>query len=183
MPFSTPLEDRNQSLPKRMSVAVIMERRESNSPWADEVWRAAGVIGDTAPSTTDGLSQSAPAVRVINEQHGVQQLLYPGFTITLHADECESYYHNLMSPQPGCYVITRSNSDEVPIPNKVTLSFDEANAYLECEGEAFSVPLPAELYRWTEEFVLQHYMPEKRVKRKRRDWRKETLESGSGKHE
>ena len=183
MPFSTPLEDRKQSLPKSMAVAVIMERHQSSSRWVDEVWRAAGVIGDARSSMADGSVQSTSAGRVINEQPGVHQLLYPGFTITLYVDECESYYHNLMSPQPGCYVITRSNSDDVPIPKKVTLSFDEANAYLECEGEAFAVPLPAELYRWTEEFVLQHYMPEKRVKRKRRDWRKEALEPGEDNHE
>jgi hypothetical protein len=167
------LEDTKQSLPQSMSVAVIMERRQSSNPWVDEVWRATGVTGDTQTGATDDTAARTRA-RVIQEQAGTQQILYSGFTITLHVDECESYYHNLVSPEPGCYVITRTSDDEKPVPCKVTLSFDEANAYVECEGEAFTVPLPAELYRWTEEFVLQHYMPEKRVKRKRRDWRKES---------
>ena len=167
------LEDTKQSLPQSMSVAVIMERRQSSNPWVDEVWRATGVTGDPQTGATDDTATRTRA-RVIQEQAGTQQILYSGFTITLHVDECESYYHNLVSPEPGCYVITRTSDDEKPVPSKVTLSFDEANAYVECEGEAFAVPLPAELYRWTEEFVLQHYMPEKRVKRKRRDWRKES---------
>ena len=94
----------------------------------------------------------------------------------MYDDECESYYHNIKSPDPGCYVITRDNDEGAPVPYIVTLSFDEANAYLECEGEAFTVPIPPELYRWTEEFVLQNYMPEKRIKRKRKDWRKGTHE-------
>ncbi len=167
MPVSSLLEERKKSLPVSMSVAVIMERRESNNVWLDEVWTAIGVTGDARWDAADQLD-----VRVINEQKGMQQVLYPGFNITLYADECESYYHNLVSPDPGCYVITRNSDEGVPIPYIVSLSFDEANAYLECEGEAFTVPMPAELYRWTEEFVLQHYMPEKRVKRKRKDWRK-----------
>lgn len=167
------LEETKQSLPQSMSVAVIMERRQSSNPWVDEVWRATAVTGDTQTAVSDE-RPVRPGARVIQQQAGAQQILYSGFTITLHVDECESYYHNLISPEPGCYVITRNSDDGKPIPYKVTLSFDEANAYVECEGEAFSVPLPAELYRWTEEFVLLHYMPEKRVKRKRKDWRKES---------
>ena len=34
-----------------------------------------------------------------------------------------------------------------------------------------SVGMPAELYRWVERFVLQHYVPEKRRKRKRDNWK------------
>lgn len=167
MPVSPMLEERKKSLPLSMSVAVIMERRESNNVWVDEVWTAIGVMGD---ARKDAANQAD--ARVINEQSGLQQVLYSGFNITLYADECESYYHNIKSPDPGCYVITRNNDEDVPVPYIVTLSFDEANAYLECEGEAFTVPIPPELYRWTEEFVLQNYMPEKRIKRKRKDWRK-----------
>ena len=153
MPVSSSLEERKNTMPTSMSVAVIMERRESTNIWADEVWTAIGVTGDTQSDTTEKAGG-----RVINEHAGMQQVLY---------------YHNIVLPDPGVYVITRDNDDGVPVPYIVTPSFDEANAYLECEGEAFTVPMPPELYIWMEEFVLQNYMPEKRVKRKRKDWRKE----------
>ena len=29
-----------------------------------------------------------------------------------------------------------------------------------------------EIYQWTEAFVLAHYLPEKRTKRRRQDWSK-----------
>lgn len=166
MPVSPFLEERKKTLPVSMSVAVIMERRESTNNWVDEVWTAAGVTGEVQ---CDGAEQAE--ARVVNEQAGMQQILYPGFKVTLYVDECESYYHNLVSPNPCCYVITRNGDEGIPLPYIVTLSFDVANAYLECEGEVFTVPMQPELYRWMEEFVLQNYVPEKRVKRKRKDWK------------
>jgi hypothetical protein len=64
-------------------------------------------------------------------------------------------------------------NDEAPVPFLVSLSFDEAHAYLEGEEQVYDVDVPAELYRWTEAFVLKHYVPEKRRKRQRKDWRQE----------
>ena len=50
------------------------------------------------------------------------------------------------------------------------MSFDEAHAYLEGEDEIYAVDVPPELYRWTEAFVIAHYFPQKKTKRKLRDW-------------
>src|SRR5210317_414284 len=115
MPVSSSLEERKKTMPTSMSVAVIMERRESTNIWADEVWTAIGVTGDTQSDTTEKAGG-----RVINENAGMQQVLYPGFNVTLYVDECESYYHNIVLPDPGIYVITRENDDGVPVPYIVT---------------------------------------------------------------
>jgi hypothetical protein len=58
----------------------------------------------------------------------------------------------------------------------VTLSYDEAAAYTEVEEEVFAVPMPPEVYRWVENYVLEHYVPEKRRKRKRVDWKRPALD-------
>jgi hypothetical protein len=167
MPNPVAVEDVAANLPASMPVVVIMECRPSNNIWIDEVWQVSGVTGDSQAETA-----AARAVRVIHEQSGLKQVLHSGFSITLHADECESYYHNIKSPDPACYVITRADVDDgPPIPFIVTLSFDEAHAYLECEDEVFTVSMPPELYRWTEAYVLKNYVPEKRVKRKRQNWK------------
>jgi hypothetical protein len=50
------------------------------------------------------------------------------------------------------------------------MSFDEAHAYLEGDDEIYAVDVPGELYRWTEAYVIAHYFPEKKKKRKLRDW-------------
>jgi hypothetical protein len=157
------------NLPKSLAVSVIMESRPSSSRWIDESWSVVGVtVGEDADDTDDTDKQ---AVKTLFEHDGIKQLLFSGFNLTLYKDECESYYHNIKAPSPDCYVIARNNSDDVPIPYLVSLSFDEANAYLECEDTVFTTTLAPELYRWLEQFVLVNYVPEKRVKRKRKNWK------------
>ncbi|WP_455235117.1 DUF3305 domain-containing protein [Thiogranum longum] len=158
----------SQPLPESFRVAVIMERRPvTGNRWIDHSWRAMGVTLET--------QNAAPAQpRTIVDGENARQVLYGGYSVTLHKDECESYYHNLMAPRPRCYVVARPGAnDEAPVPFLVSLSFDEAHAYLEGDEQVYDVDVPAELYRWTEAFVLKHYVPEKRRKRKRKDWRQE----------
>ena len=77
-----------------------------------------------------------------------------------------------MSPNPGCYVITDKETDEAPIPFKVSMSFDEAHSYQEGGKEIYAVAIPNELYQWIEAYVLDNYFPEKKRKRKLNDWKK-----------
>lgn len=152
-------------IPNRFSVAVMMERSAvTNNPWIDHQWSAVAVTVDSR--------RPAPAARrqQVHRENGLLRELHRGFEITLHCDECESYYHNLISEQPRCYVIAIHDESGVPLPRLVTLSFDEAHAYMEGEGELFAVEVAPELYRWTEAFVLANYVPEKRRKRKRTNW-------------
>lgn len=159
------LIEHGQNLPETFDVSVILEQRPSSSPWADNQWEVVGV--------SVGSVQAEPGIRwavKIFEQGEVHRYRVSGFKIQLHADECESYYHNLMSATPRCFVIADSDEGERPVPFLVSLSFDEAHAYLEGEEVVFAVDIPPELYRWSEAFVLTHYVPEKRTKRKLKDW-------------
>jgi hypothetical protein len=106
-------------------------------------------------------------------QHGeVEHFLVTGLSLRLHVDECESYYHNLMSPEPGCFIVADQpdSSDEMPVPYLASLSFDEVHAYLEGDEQIYSVEIPAELYQWAEAFVLTHYVAIKKTKRKLKNW-------------
>lgn len=152
----------NPQLPDHFPVAVIMERIPvTGSLWIDHRWQAAGVVVDGQPEE---------AVRPAGDG-AAQRVLHHGFRVRLFVDECESYYHNLVSPTPRCYVIASLDEAQTPVPRRISLSFDEAHAYLEGEDELYSVEMPPELYRWMEAFVLAHYVPRKRTKRKLRDWR------------
>jgi hypothetical protein len=160
------------NLPKSFPVSIIMESRPSKHLWADEVWDAVGVVAYSG-SVTDSEDQSD--VKQI-EQGDIRQLIYNGMKIRLHLDQCESYYHNLMSPEPGCFIVAREEDAEgdetnYPIPFLVSLSFDEAHAYLEADDTVYSVAIPPELYRWAEAYILENYSAEKRRKRKRIDWK------------
>ncbi|MCU7936524.1 MAG: DUF3305 domain-containing protein [Candidatus Thiodiazotropha sp. (ex Dulcina madagascariensis)] len=152
--------------PQTFSVSVIMQQSPSASIWLDESWEAVGIL-----ATADGHQNGNQKVALIHQEGGVRRYLYPGFTLRLHEDECESYYHNLISPQPCCYVVANQDDQGRPEPFLVSLSFDEAHAYLEGDETVYAVPVSAELYRWTEAFVLARYVPRKRTKRKRADWK------------
>lgn len=165
--------------PTSFTISVIMESQPSSHAWADEVWDARGIVASADALGEDGATKNSVdegVVKVI-EQGDKKQLIYSGLKIRLFLDECESYYHNMMSPDPGCFIVARyedeeGNETDKPIPILVTLSFDEAHSYLEGDDTVYAVPIPAELYRWAEVYVLENYVAEKRVKRKRVDWKK-----------
>lgn len=160
--MSQPVLQNAPELPTQLSVATILEKRPAVSRWAQNYWSASAVIvGESAHQQ----------VTLVHEQQGVQQYLYPALPLRLYIDECAGYYHNLSSPNPSCYIIASIDANGTPQPQRITLSFDEANAYLQGSEEVYAVPLPAELYRWSEAFVLQHYVPEKKRKRRLVDWK------------
>jgi len=157
-----------ENLPHSFPVSVIMESRPSKSQWIDETWNGVGIVAQSGTKKGD--------IKVI-AQGEVKQVIYGGLKINLHLDECESYYHNLMSPKPGCFIVAREEDEdgeetEIPIPFLVTMSFDEAHAYLEGDDTVYAVPIPEALYGWVEAYVVENYSAEKRKKRKRKDWKK-----------
>ena len=159
------MDPRLSGFPKRFSVAVLMERSPVvNNRWINHQWTAVAVTVDAQQPEYERLRQ------IVHREQGIIRELHRGFEIRLQEDECESYYHNLVSKDPRCYVIATRDAAEVPLPGLVTLSFDEAHAYMEGEAELFAVEVAPELYRWTEAFVLANYVPQKRRKRKRTDW-------------
>jgi hypothetical protein len=152
------------SLPGAFQVAVLMERRPGATRWQPFTWTVAGLVaGEVAAS-----SKSGPVAMPSGD--GIRRTLWRGYEVALHADEAESYYFNLMSASPQAFVVVRYDEDGQPSPDLVTLCFDEANAYSEGDEELHNVPMPPELAKWLEAFVIAHYVPEKRIKRKRRPW-------------
>ena len=152
-------------------VAVLLQRRNSNHRWQTESWKVGGVL------VGEHTSNLGPFKRIRESTEG-EDYLCGRLSIRMHKDEVESYYFNLISPKPSIYVISRFDESGRPVPFLVSPSFDEANAYMEADEEVDAVPLPGELHGWIEGFVLNHYAPEKRTKRKRKNW-KEDKDGGS----
>jgi len=158
------LVDFDEKLPDQLKLAVVMEKQPSTHPWADFRYDALGVVVRE--------DSDAKTVTRIYQDGEVEHFLVTGLSLRLHLDECESYYHNLMSPEPGCFIVaSQSDSDaEMPLPYLVSLSFDEVHAYLEGDEQIYSVKIPPELYRWAEAYVLTHYVAIKKTKRKLKNW-------------
>ena len=158
------LKDFNETLPGAMPVTVILASRPGVTRWAGRQWEAIGI----AATATGGDGE------IVVDQGDYQQVSYGGLEIRLFQDEAESYYHNLMSPNPGCYIVAsidEEDENEAPVPILVTLCFDQAHAYHEGGECVFAVPIPDELYGWVEAYVLQYYVPEKKRKRKLVNWK------------
>jgi len=152
-------------------VSVLMQFRESqNKLWSSGQWEVTGLVVGEAGEKITGMTDSS---QVISRDIGNGQRLWSGLVVQLHKDDGESYYHNLMCENPKAFIICKSDEIELDQcqPFLVTLSYDEAVSYMEVDELVLSVDMPAELYRWVEQFVLEHYVPEKKRKRKRENWK------------
>lgn len=116
-------------------------------------------------------SKDAHNTAMLSQDDDNGQILCSGFTLRLHRDEVESYYFNLMGERPSLFVICSDDEAGRLTPFLVTCSYDEATAHTEVEEHVFSLPLPPEVYRWVEQFVLKHYLPSRKKKRKRENWK------------
>lgn len=180
--IKTPSDSSSQldtPLPEHFPVSVLLESRPAVSEWVDVVWTAIAV---TIGSRNDQINKQPRLIRSSGNlgKNEIRHYLCSGLQVKLYKDECESYYHNLMTPTPRCYVVAHSEDiEDPPQPFLITMSFDEAHAYLEGEDEIYAVDVPPELYKWVEAYILVHYAPEKRKKRKRKNWKQSEQERPS----
>jgi hypothetical protein len=141
--------------PSIRAVAVVMERMELTNRWVSERWEARGVIPYAADTDTKE--------RVIVQEHGLTQILFPNLTIRLHRDEAEGYYYNITSPQPKVFVLWRMR-DGIARPEQLSVSYHEGARWMDSEETVDGVSLPTELLPWIAEFAAEHYRPEPRKK-------------------
>ncbi|NVK31010.1 MAG: DUF3305 domain-containing protein [Gammaproteobacteria bacterium] len=133
----------------RWSIAVVFEQIESNSKWLSHQWRCVGV----APSHSIDSVTSSGAF-----------LFHPSH-IELHEDEVDGYFHNISAQRVKCFAAYSLENDR-PVIQCTTFSWDLADSYGQGECTVDAVPLPAELYPEFEAFVLEHYCPQPRKKRR-----------------
>ena len=155
----------------RFPVSVLLERREiSRSGWSVPHWELVGVVGGQPEAATAG-------PRLVEQAGDRRRILWGGLSLELFADESESYWHNLTAADPLIFVVCRSLEDQAPpfdgaemVPELVSVSGDDASAHTEADDLVLSAPMPAEIYRWVEQFVVEHFRPAPRKARKRKNW-------------
>ena len=137
----------------RMPVAVVMQRRASQSRWVDHVWEPVGVLTGHG----DG---SAP--RQLVDRPDVSQWLHPGLALVLHRDELEGYYFNVSATEPRVFVLWRMegrSGSEYALPLDVTASSEEGGRWLDGGHSVDTVPMTAEIFAWVGEYVEKNYRP------------------------
>jgi hypothetical protein len=155
-----------QSAPavKQIPVAVIMAREPvHDNPWIEERWKVAGVVAGEAsasPTITRALLRYGPEG---------EQYLWKGLTLRLHSSETDSYYFNIVGQSPKLYVYCEYDDGGEPCPRSVTAEYIDALSHVEGGNTAFPVPMPPDVYRTIEQFVIEHYVPEEPQLRRKRD--------------
>jgi hypothetical protein len=149
-------------------VSLVLEfQRTDTSAWSNGQWQVVAALAGR-----HGVSRQRGAVPLHKDERG-ERVLCSGYRLTLHRDDAESYYCNLMGEHPSLFVVCSEDNGERPRPVLVTASYGEAASYSETDENVYAVPIPPEIYLWIEAYVLEHYVPEKRRKRKRDNWKDE----------
>ncbi|MGB5259061.1 MAG: DUF3305 domain-containing protein [Gammaproteobacteria bacterium] len=175
-------------VPDAFSVSVLVEFVETQANrWEDGHWRVAGVVAGKREKVSHYYGHGPGRAAGLDPDGGVpgselhaaaqgRQFLHAGLQMRLYIDDAESYYFNLVSDNPGVFVICNQEAGGPLQPFIATLSYGEATSYMETDAIVERVAMPPELYRWAERFVLEHYVPEKHRKRKRDKWKEQDRE-------
>lgn len=164
----------------RCPVSVLMERRLARvGQWQQYQWECIAVVAG------EEMGQVAAATTLVSDDGERVRYMFSGLELAMHRDGCESYWYNLQSESPYLFVICfldeEAEDESMAVdPVIVTASQDEANAHMESEDLVFSVPMPLQVVQWLERYVVAHYEPQFKKKRKRRDWAKESEEHEKG---
>ena len=148
----------------RMPLGVVIERRQSTSPWQDWVWRPVSVLVGAPPVGAEWRELL----------HGPTWTHYhaANLELELHRVETDAYLLNLAQQPPRVYVVLRPATEPGPHsfqPLLITASPVEAESYQSSGDEIVeAVPMPEPVVAWLEAFVARHHVERPFVKRKRK---------------
>jgi hypothetical protein len=135
-----------------MPIAVIMQRRVVDHPWADITWSAVAVV----PHQGDP-NMIQPLVR----NNDSESYLVPGLKLELYPDENDGYFENWAAPEPKVFVMWRMQ-DERAMPLIASVSYGEGTRMLDSGESADGVAMPGEIYLWLSRYLQEHYQPRQR---------------------
>ena len=155
----------------KFPVAVLMARREvKRGQWTFPSWEAESVIAG------ENAAPGAPTRCELPAQDSVRQVLWTGMILELNRDGTESYWWNLLGARPSLFVICHEDEDNELRPLRVTADHDEAGAAMEGDAKVFRAPIPPEIYKQIEAYIVAHHRPQQRRKRRREEWKEDQPE-------
>jgi uncharacterized protein DUF3305 len=145
----------------RVRVGIVVERRKTDSPWVDFIWRGVAVLPD---------EPKMEPWTLLREQEEATLFYAGSAAVDLYPSETARYRENLTSGNPSIWIIL-SPSDG-PWPYAVAAATADP-----AEGESFTeaganlveaVPMPEAIRKLIEHFVAEHHVEREFVKRKQR---------------
>lgn len=153
--------DREVTIP----VSVVLERTiDKTKKWVLPHWKGFAVVcGENINQVSDNVT--------IHDDGVNTRFLWSGLVVHLYKDGSEGYWYNLLSETPYLFIICEGEQGDKQVePAFVTANQDEATGYMEADRLVLSVPMPDEICRILERYVITHYIPQEKKKRKRREW-------------
>lgn len=145
----------------RVRVGIVVERRKTDSPWVDFIWRGVAVLPD---------EPKMEPWTLLREQEEATLFYAGSAAVDLYPSETARYRENLTSGNPSIWVILSPSDGPWPYAVAATTadpaegeSFTEAGANL-----VEAVPLPEAIRELIENFVAEHHVEREFVKRKQR---------------
>jgi hypothetical protein len=145
----------------RIPVGVVVERRKSDSPWVNFVWRGVGVLPDEPEMTP---------WTVMREQDGATLFYAGSATVDLYRSETERYRENLATGAPSIWIVLSPSEGAWPYAvSAVTADPAEGESFTEADANLVeAVPMPEVLHQVIENFIAEHHVEREFVKRERR---------------
>lgn len=149
----------------RAPVSILLERRQRQwGRWPFIDWQVVGTV------TGQRLAADEPRCTVIHRGEQSVRYLWSGFYLALYKDRAESYWCNLVGEQPSLFVICAPRDDHEMAPLVVSTDCHEGAAYMATDVKVFATPMPPNVYRWLEDYVLANYIPQEPKRRRRHKW-------------
>ena len=147
-------------------VAVVLARKEiSRSGWKMVSWEGEAVLAGERFAAGEARRLS------MGEAGGKHRYMWDGLRLELYRDAAETYWYNLTGARPSLFIICSEEPGDDLLPVGVTADHDESTSAEEADYKVFAVPVPPEVIGRIEEFVMTHFKPEERKrKRKRENW-------------
>jgi hypothetical protein len=149
----------------RVPISIILEcRRLERGRWSFTDWQVVGAVAGQR------FAGDELKCALVHSEGRSQQYLWSGLYLTLYKDSAESYWHNLVGKQPSLFVICAPRGGYEMAPLMVSADYGEAAAFMETDAKVFATPIPPEIYRWLEDYVLNNYVPQEPKRRQRQKW-------------
>jgi hypothetical protein len=141
------------------AVGVVVERRKAKSPWVDYVWRPVAAL--------PGLPETPPWAALDSDDE-IMRFYAGGAEVGLYRADTPHYRDNLVSGNPGLWVVLRPTGGEPPYAIvTVTANPSEGEAFTEAGNDLVEqVPMPEAVRQMVEAFVAEHHVEQTFYKRK-----------------
>lgn len=144
-------------------LGIVVEKRESDHPWADSVWMPVSVFLNANPTAK---------WQVMMKSDGCTRYHAGTLLLTLHRKETEALRANLMLPTPELYVVLQEDEDpdaKFPyVAHAVTASAYDAQDLMDAGDDIVEkVAMPEAVMVFIQAFVEEHHVEEEFIKRKR----------------